>query len=39
MPIAAHDGRMAVPGGPGLGVELDGGAPARHEMRSGEVQR
>lgn len=37
MPIAAHDGRMAVPEGPGLGVELDDGALARYGGVAREV--
>ncbi|MDO8612704.1 MAG: enolase C-terminal domain-like protein, partial [Dehalococcoidia bacterium] len=36
-PLAVRAGRMALPEGPGLGVELDEGALARYGMRSREV--
>ncbi|MDP2675401.1 MAG: enolase C-terminal domain-like protein, partial [Dehalococcoidia bacterium] len=37
-PLAVRAGRMALPEGPGLGVELDEGALARYGMRSREVR-
>lgn len=37
-PLAARWGRMALPDGPGLGVELDEQALARYGMRSGEAR-
>jgi o-succinylbenzoate synthase len=37
-PLPAHDGRMAVPEGPGLGVELDEGALARYGVGAREVR-